>query len=299
MQYGLYIAIRLVELVFLSLPLRTSLRVGAVVGRLCFLFDWGHRNAVLRNMRSIYGQRMSEKEIRRSAVRVFEHFGMAVAETVLASRLIRPYTFGKYVTVRNEEHLRAVMAKGKGAILLGAHIGNWEVFGTGVALMGCRLTSLYRMIRNPFLDRYVRRTRRRFGQKLLPTEKGLAGMYRVVRGGGYLAILVDQHAHREGLWVDFMGKLASTTPAPALLALRTGAPVMTAYACRIGFPFHYEFFFDKEIPVVRSGDQAEDVRRMTIEITRRIETYVKKFPEQWLWLHRRWRDPSKSRYRKE
>ena len=212
-------------------------------------------------------------------------------EVAFGDRLLKPSTFSDHIVLRNEHYLRDVLAAGKGAIFVTAHLGPWEMFGMLARHWGVPLTSVYRPMKNPYIDRFMWRYRAAHGQTLVPKYGAAPALLRVLRRGGYIALLADQHAKDEGLWVPFFGRPASTTPAPALLALRTGAPIVTGYARRLPGLYRFEVFCDEPLFVRPTGDRPADVRNATIEINRRIEGYVRQFPDQWLWMHRRWRTP--------
>jgi KDO2-lipid IV(A) lauroyltransferase len=156
---------------------------------------------------------------------------------------------------------------------------------------GITMHSVYRSIKNPLIDRLIRRRRAAFGQIMVEREGAFPTLLRILRRKGYIGLVVDQYAKLEGIWVPFFGRLASTTPGPALLALRAGAPIVIGFARRLPGLYRFEIFFDEPIWAAPSGDRDADVERITLEISRRIEGYVRQAPEQWLWLHRRWRRP--------
>ena len=282
-----YLAARSFVLLAEALPLTAALRFGEWGGRR--IIFWTRRNfeTAVDNFLHAYPN-MTRAEAEGRATRVYEHFGRASAEMAVAHRLLRRSTYRDHIAIRNEERLREVIAAGRGAIFVTAHLGVWEIFGILLHHWGVNLTSVYRAVKNPYLDRFVRRQRSGFGQTMIEKEGALPVLLRVLRQGRYIALLVDQHAKRDGVWVPFFGRLASTTQAPALLALRTGAPIVMGYARRLPGVYRFELFWDKPIYAKPSGDRAADVMRITLEISRRIEGYVRQSPEQWLWLHRRW-----------
>lgn len=278
---------RLFMLVLQSLPLPSALRFGAWVG--IHLTRWTRRNVDvgISNVRHAYPG-ISEQAARQMILNMYRHFGRATAEMAFAQRMLGPTTFRNHVVIRNENHLERIRKEGKGAIFVTAHFGIWEVFSLLLRNLEFKTTTVYRPMKNPYVDGYIKRTRSRYGQKMVPRVGALSKLLRVLRRGGYIALLVDQHAKRDGIWTPFFGRLASTTPAPALLALRTGAPIIMGYARRLPGLYQFEVFVDEPLYVSDSGDRDADVYRATLEITRRIEGYIRLFPEQWLWVHRRW-----------
>jgi KDO2-lipid IV(A) lauroyltransferase len=277
-----------------SLPLPAAVKFGEWCGRRMISFSRrSFRTAVDNLLQAFPGMPPAEAEA--LATRVYEHFGRATVEVALGDRLLKPSTIADHILFRNEEYLRGVLAGGKGAIFVTAHFGPWEMFGIVARSRGISLTSVYRPVKNPYIDRHMLRYRASHGQILIPKYGAAPALLRVLRRGGYIALLADQHAKDAGLWVPFFGRPASTTPAPAILALRTGAPIVTGYVRRLPGLYRFEVFCDEPLFVRPSGDRSADVLNATIEINRRLEGYIRQAPEQWLWMHRRWRSPSAAR----
>ena len=285
-----YLTANLVIFLAQALPLRTALRWGECAGRLAAALSRGRRKIAVENLRRAYPE-MSEEEAGSMAVRVFEHFGRSIVEGAVAHRLIRPSTYRRHIRIAHEDRLSRVIAEGNGGILVTAHLGVWEVMGRLHQFEGLRLHNVYRSVKNPLLDRMIRRRRTEIGQVMVDREGALPKLLRVLRRKGYIGLLIDQHAKRDGVWVSFFGRPASTTPGPALLALRTGAPILTVYSRRLPGTYRFELFVDEPIYAKPTGDRTADIERVTRELSRRMEGYVRQCPEQWLWLHRRWREP--------
>ena len=148
---------------------------------------------------------MTQAEAEALATRVYEHFGRATVEVAFGDRLLKPSTFSDHIVLRNEHYLRDVLAAGKGAIFVSAHLGPWEMFGMLARHWGIPLTSVYRPVKNPYIDRFMRRYRVEHGQTFIPKYGAVLALLRLLRRGGYIALLADQHAKDEGLWVPFFG----------------------------------------------------------------------------------------------
>jgi len=282
-----YLTARLSLFMAQAFPLESALRWGERAGRMGNWFVPSRSKIAVDNLLRAYPD-MSEAEARRITLRVFEHFGRASVESAVAHRLLRLSTFRNHVVVRNEDRLRKVISDGRGAIFVTAHVGVWEIFGLVLHFMGETFHAVYRPIKNPLIDRLMRKRRLMFDQVLVPRAGAVRKLLRVLRNKGYIGLVADQHAKLDGVWVPFFNRLASTTAAPALLALRTGAPIICGYARRLPGVYRFEVFFDEPINAVSTGDRAADVEQITREISRRMEGYIRQFPEQWLWLHRRW-----------
>ena len=285
-----YLGGRIFMTVAQGLPLPTAVKFGEWCGR--HMIFWTRKNfriAVDNLLQAFPG--MTQREAEALATRVYEHFGRATVEVALGDRLLKPSTFSDHIVVRNEHYLLDVLAAGKGAIVVSAHLGPWEMFGMLARHLGIPLTSVYRPVKNPYIDRFLRRYRAEHGQTFIPKYGAALALLRLLRRGGYIALLTDQHAKDEGLWLPFFGRPASTTAAPAYLAFKTGAPILTGYARRLPGLYRFEIFCDEPMFVRPTGDRQADIRNATIEVNRRLESYVRQFPDQWLWMHRRWRTP--------
>jgi KDO2-lipid IV(A) lauroyltransferase len=177
--------------------------------------------------------------------------------------------------------------KGRPLMFLSGHLGNWEVMPILAHQVGLEGAAVVRPPNNPYVADWVARQRRIKGPDTLIAKRNAArAMLAQLRAGKMLCMLVDQKL-REGIAVPFFGRDAMTTPAPAVLALKTGARLVFAANKRLPGPrFHVTVWPDLDF--VRSGDEAEDVKQLTAAITARIEEMVRADPSQWLWIHNRW-----------
>jgi KDO2-lipid IV(A) lauroyltransferase len=285
-----YVGGRIFMTVAQSLPLPAAVKFGEWCGRRTIFWSRRSFRTAVDNLRQAFPG-MSQAEAESLTTRVYAHLGRATVELGFGDRLLKPSTFRDHVVVRNEHYFHDAMAAGKGAVIVSAHLGPWEVFGHLARHLGMPLTSVYRPVKNPYLDRFMRRYRVEHGQTFIPKYGAVLALLRLLRRGGYIALLVDQHAKDEGLWVPFFGRTASTTPAPAYLAFKTGAPILTGYTRRLPGLYRFECFCDEPMFVRPTGNREADIRNATIEINRRIESYIRQVPDQWLWMHRRWRTP--------
>lgn len=274
-----------------------GLRAGYVLARCAgsaiHFVDRRHRAIARANLRERFrdagGRPLPQDEVRRIARDSFRHLVMCAVEVLHLPRETRRRGMGGIVDVTGREHLDAALAPGRGAILATAHVGNWEVMGALCGELGVPFTTVYRPLDNPLLDRWVRETRAAAGQTMVPKQGALRPLLKALRAGRLVVLLVDQDARGHGVFAPFFGAPASTIPTPAELALRTGATILTAASVRAGPGFRYATWFDPPVEVRDTGDHAADVVRVTSEINARIESAVRRAPEQWLWAHRRWK----------
>jgi len=288
---GEYMSFRLLQFLALALPEHLAVRLGDILGTLAAAAARGRRRIAEENLLNAFPG-MSRERARRIATGVFRHCVRGTIEVVRGQRVIRPYNLRRIVTFRNEEVVDRIMESGRPAIWVTAHLGTWELFGMCLSMRKARLTTVYRPLHNPWLDRLIRRHRTAMGQRMVERKGALPALLRVLRRGeSHVALLVDQHVRHGAVWVPFFGRPAATTPAPALLALRTGAPIVLWYTRRLPGVFRFEAVVDEPIYVAPGDDPRGEVLRVTERISRRLEDFIRSAPEQWLWFHRRWRTP--------
>lgn len=283
-----YATIRGLECVFGHMPVRWALTCGRGLGLYIRLWDRRHRVVAEANAARALG--LSPAEARRFVKRVYSNLGVTFIEGLIVPHILRRHDLADFCDFEGEEHLRAVLAKGRGAIVVTAHIGNWELAGFAAAKVAGSVLAVARPMDNPLLEKNARRLRERMGQTIV--DRGPGGLRAVIRRlkeGGTVAMLIDQN-HRKGpVFVPFFGKLAATVPSPAAIALKYDVPVVPAYTRRADKGFRHRLHFDPPFELIRTGDHKTDVEANTALFTRRIEHYVRQHPDQWLWLHRRWR----------
>ncbi len=193
-------------------------------------------------------------------------------------------------TYEHWEIFDAVMRRGKGVLFLAGHFGAWELSSFIHSLMGYPVHIVMRPLDNPFVDRLVDRYRTLHGNTTIGKKDYARGILTALKGGGCVGILVDQNAlPGRGVFVDFFGVPACTVPGPARVALHTDAAVVPAFCIWDETLRRYRIHFGAEVPLVRTGNDEADVLANTAAFTRVIEEYARKYPDQWLWVHRRWK----------
>ena len=261
--------------------------LGRMIGTFVFLTDAPHRRIVRRNLRFTHPH-WSPEQIHRISKRVFQNLGITFLEICKLVSDTRDDVLAK-AQILGLEHLTQALDKNKGLIIVSAHIGNWEL---GLQYAACYLqqpiVGVAKKIRLQPLNRWVHRLRTRFGNKIIYKKGALPEMRQVLRRGGIVVLLVDQSRRSEGVDVTFLGRKVTATPAAAFLAIRCHSPVLPIFCVResngqlaihINSPLNFE----------RTGDLHADIQSSTQIITDEVERAVRKYPDQWLWLHKRWK----------
>jgi KDO2-lipid IV(A) lauroyltransferase len=193
------------------------------------------------------------------------------------------------LTLDGLEHIRVVMAEHGRALVLTAHLGNWEYLTASHRLMGYPLAIVVRPLDSPMLDELAASLRRKSGAELIDKRGALRPVLEALRRGGLIGILLDQNAtRREGVFVPFFGRAASTSRSLALLALRTGTPIVPIFIRREAAGRH-RVVIEPPVPFPAANDLEQAIVELTARCTARIEAAVRQTPEQWLWSHDRWR----------
>lgn len=269
------------------LPPGAGERLGAALGGAAFWLLGGRRRVVLENLDLALGSRLDGAGRRALAREHFRHLGVTAVE---CCRLFFGPPGAVLDRVRSEglDHVKRALDAGRGALYLTAHFGNWELLGAGQSLAGHPTSVIVRPLDNPFLEVLLARGRERGGLRLIPKRKALPDVQAALGRGECVGILLDQDAGRDGVFVPFFGRPASTSRSLAVLARRTGAPVLPAFIRRLPGGEHL-LTVEPPVPLVSSSDRALDVTTNTARFVETIERHVRRHPEQWFWVHRRWK----------
>ncbi|GAC1463177.1 MAG: lysophospholipid acyltransferase family protein [Isosphaeraceae bacterium] len=290
-----YLLIRVLVCLLQMLSMEQAFFLARGLAKVLYQFDRRHREVGLENLRLAFGDRYDERR-RDCLVRaVYAHFCQMLVEILFMPRKLHLTTWRKRIRLVGPEKILDRLISGGPLVLVSGHYGNWEMAGYLFGVFGFPPNSVARALDNPYLDRFLRRFRERTGQKLIPKSGGYDQMLEVLREGRILSFLADQDAGQRGLFVDFFGRPASTHKAIALLALEHRAPLAVGYARRIGPGFRYEVVCDALFEPEDWTGTAEDVRLLTQRYTNVLEKMIRDHPEQYLWLHRRWKHQPRSR----
>jgi KDO2-lipid IV(A) lauroyltransferase len=268
---------------------------GHLLGHGLYIFNRGWRRTVRRNLEFAFPD-LSPAAVRARSRRVFGNYGISLVE-ILQLGFMTHADVARRIRLYGIKHFRDAYVQHRGVIAVSAHLGNWEL---GVQAMPCmfdgKVTAVAKRLRNTRFERWLYHIRTRFGNSILYKKGALAEMTGILRGGGVLAVLMDMARRKDGVDVTFFGKMATATPAVAMLALRCRCPVVPVFCVRepdgvIGLHGH------PPIEMRRSGDLRADLVENTQRITDVIERVVREHPEQWHWLMRRWEEHYPQLYR--
>jgi lipopolysaccharide heptosyltransferase II len=268
------------------LPLRVVFAIGQGAGLFAWVVGVSYRQLARRNMEIAFGREQSPAEIDALVRKHFISLGANVFAGFRLARMSRE-EIRAVIEVDGVEEFARLVQSGRGVVSIVTHLGNWELLSlTSPIIFPCPSGSIYQRLGNPFIDAEVRAQRARLGMSLFERKEGFQDAIKMLREGGTVGVLVDQHAGDAGVWVPFFGRLASTSSLAAMLALRTGAAAMTVTAHTIG-PARWRVSIGAPI----ESTQRRDPLALTAEINRAVERLIQLKPEDWFWVHNRWKTP--------
>lgn len=268
-------------------PRRLVLALGRGLGRLWSRIDRRHLAIAADNLRRAFPD-WDEARVQETARAVYAHFGTVILDLLwMEGRSARELL--ALADLDGVEHLAAARAAGRGVVAPGGHIGNWEFQAVASVPLVGNVSSIARPLDNPLLDRRLVGLRTSTGNRVIYKQKALAQAIRTIRDGGILAVLIDQNVQPgDGVFVRFFGRPACTTTVAAALALKTGCAIVPV-RCTLQRNGRYRMTYGPPVEWTGSGRRDEDVPLLTQRLTAIIEDWVRETPEQWLWLHRRWK----------
>ncbi len=282
-----YLAVRITVCVVQALSFDAACGFARILAWLAYHVDRRHRRVAQDNLEKAFPGRYSAAEIDRMVRHVYGHFGRVVVELTHLPRRLHVTNWKRYVELRDSPRLVEALLSDRPLLFVTGHFGNWEVAGYALGLLGFTTHAIARPLDNPYLDDFFRAFRERTGQRILAKQGDFERIERVLAGGGVLATLADQDAGRRGLFVDFFGRPASTHKAVALMAMEHHVPMLVAGTPRLGGK--YVVCPAELIDPADYAKTPDAVRVITQRFTSDLERLVRLAPEQYFWLHRRWK----------
>jgi KDO2-lipid IV(A) lauroyltransferase len=288
LEYIVYKLLRAMILVLGFIPFSVAQFIGKMAGTLAFMVPMSRKKVALENILCSFDGMMTRTEARKLLRKVYLHFGQMFLEVPHAMRL-SPQNIHKYVVFDSEQNLRDALAKGKGVLALTGHFGNWELMAAAVAMHFGNSSVVARPLDFKPADQLMIDLRSRYGSEIIPARRGMRHLIRAARRNKIIGILLDQNVDwYDGTFVDFLGRPACVNKGLALLALKTGAPVIPFFSVR-DKSGRYRIIIGKEVALIRTGDKTRDIEDNTALFTSIIESYVRKYPHHWFWFHKRWK----------
>jgi len=270
------------------LPRGVAREVGATVGVLAFHGLGRLRRVGQRNLELAFPE-MSADERDRILRQEYQNLGWLLAEFCLMPKYTASQA-SRFIRYEGLENYLRARGRGKGVLVLTGHLGAWELSSFYHSLMGYPMGMVIRRLDNPLVDEFVNRIRCLHGNRVIHKDDFARGLIASMRAGETVGILMDTNmTPPQGLFVPFFGVEACTASGMARVAARTGAAVVPGFLLWEEKEQKYVLHFGEELPVVHTGDAEQDALTNTAVFTAAIERYIRQYPEQWLWMHRRWK----------
>ncbi|MDA1007426.1 MAG: lipid A biosynthesis acyltransferase [Planctomycetota bacterium] len=296
-DFAQYAALRGIYGFLHTFPINANLHTADVVGSVFFNWSTRHRERAITHLRAAYPE-WPDAEVRRIAERSVRHMiRMFMVETIQTPRLIHPGSWHRHVEVPDGDpkfqRALQILLEGRPAIFVTGHSGNWELLGFALSLLGFPMTALARPVDNPYLDKWIVGVREARGLSILSKFGASDAAVDVLRQGGRLAFIADQDAGRDGVFVPFFGRFASVYKSIALLAMTQEVPIIVGGAFRVGDGFRYRLEVSDVIEPKDWANDEDPLFAITARFTHGIEMGVRGAPDQYLWIHRRWKSRPK------
>jgi Kdo2-lipid IVA lauroyltransferase/acyltransferase len=292
LDYTAYLAVRLLVCVVQGVPLRYAFGLGELLAKLLYRLDARHRKVAAENLRFAFPEK-SEPEIDQLVRDCFEHFSTLLIEIILLPRKFHISTWGRHGDlVEGVEMMRHMLAD-RPMLIVTAHYGNWELAGFALGALGFRTYAIARVLDNPYLEKYLSRFRQATGQTIIAKKDDFQRLEAAMKMGGKVATLADQDAGERGVFVNFFGRPASAHKAVALMAIEFQAVMLvigvkrrTQTRDQIG---PYDLMCEDVIDPREYEGRPDAVKAITQRYHDGLARLIRKAPEQYFWLHRRWK----------
>lgn len=305
-----YTLIRAVVCMVQSVSPRIAFRVADGIAWLLYRYVPSRRRVALENLTAAYPELQADPARAHKLVQaMYRHFIRAAIEALILARKLHVRNWRSFAVLRAAQGLPgAMLDQDRPALLVTAHFGNWELSGYATGAMGFRTYAIARVLDNPYLERFVRRLRQSTGQTLIAKKDDFDRLTTVLRAKGKVATLADQDAGPRGVFVDFFGRPASTHKAVALMAIEFDAVLVVLGVPRVDRSAHpagppmpglesvfYSVETEDVIDPREYAGQPDAVRTITARYTAALERLIRRHPEQYFWLHRRWKHQPKAK----
>ncbi len=283
-----YILYKVFTFPILILPRKLRLLTGSFTGLLIYYLLPRYRKVTYTNLALAFPDK-ERSWYRKTALASYKNLGRTATEAICFRKLNKK-NLNRYLdSVEGRKYLDEAYEKNEGVFCLASHFGNWEFLALASSLLGYKVSVVARLTDNPYLERELSSVRLTTGGRIIHKKNAIRNMRKALKDGHLIGILVDQNQiQKEGVFVDFFGTPASTTPSVALLSLKYDTPIIPCYSLPLENN-KYKLVFDKPLKIKRSGDSNKDLINLVQLYTSYIENIVREYPQYWLWMHKRWK----------
>lgn len=276
-----YAVVVIISAMFRAMPLIAAYGIMNVLGLCAYHVFRVRRNVTLDNLRNSLGQELDERELSKIAGRSYINIGLTFIEMLLMPKLRGK--IHEYIDASEIGIVKKASDRGNGVIMVSAHFGAWEMNGGTYAPAGLKMNVVAKSQPNGYIDKFINRNRELFNVKVVKVGASIKHLITALRNGEVIGLISDQDAGRNGVFVDFFSRKASTVQGAAQLALKYNAPIVVTMTARTG-PFRFKAIF-REVDVLPD----DTITTLTQRYTKIMEDIIRRYPEQYFWMHRRWK----------
>jgi KDO2-lipid IV(A) lauroyltransferase len=299
LDYAVYLLVRLIVCAIQAVSYETARSFARGLAWFAHKVDRRHRLVAHENLRNAFPGKYTYAQLDRMVRDVYRHFCTLIIEMAHLPRMMHVNNWREHLDMGPQGGLVVdLITSGRPVMIVTAHFGNWEAAGVALGLLGFRAHAVARELDNPYLERFLRRFRESTGQRLLSKRGDFDQMQDLMARGGILATLGDQDAGERGPFVEFFGRPASTHKVMALLAIEYKVPILVVCTPKIGEPMRYRVEVGDCIWPEEYENRPDAVKEITQRLTTALEMLIRRHPEQYFWLHRRWKHQPKPRGKK-
>lgn len=291
----LYLIYKIGIFLIQTLPLSISYLVANIIGSTFYLLHSKDRKIVANNIRVVLGEGVSEQKVRNTTRLIFVNFGRYLVEFFRGAKVNASY-LKENITVEGIENLKQALEKGKGALLLSAHLGNWELGAVVLSMLGYPVNIVAWTHKNRSINNLFLKHRTNHGVKAIPLGVALRKVFEVLKNNETVAVLgdIDFIDPTSGIAVEFFGKPTIIPKGPAMFSLKTGAPIVPTFLVREkNQPDKLKLIMEKPIMHEKSDNKQKDLTQLTQKAATALESYIRRYPEQWFMLKPRWKEIKK------
>jgi KDO2-lipid IV(A) lauroyltransferase len=297
LDYLIYLIFRSFLLVPSLLPFRVNVFLGRLIGKAYYRIDRPRQRFVRANISVVFGKELDDRDREALGRRSCEMLAMNILDLLKFDRIVNPENFHQFIEISGLSHLMKSVERGKGTVVVTGHFGNVFLLRYACYLAIPPRAVVIRKLDNPYLERYLSALLNSHNVTMIRPDGALKRMHQLLMQNTITVTLADQKAGgtprvgRHGIVTDFFGIPSQTHITAPLLARRSGASVITVFVIRKG-PGKYRIEVNEPMKLVHTGDEKADLKQNTRKINQVFEDYIRKYPDQWFWLHRRWKDIS-------
>jgi KDO2-lipid IV(A) lauroyltransferase len=283
-----YLAVRLAVCLVQALPTRLAFAFADLLAWTAYRVDRRHRQVAADNHRPAFPDR-SPAAIDQLVRGCYRHFATLVIELALIPRKLRIHNWRRFASLVHGDRVLTALLSDRPLLIVTAHFGNWEMAGYVLGAVGFKTFAIARVLDNPHLERFLKQFRQATGQTIIAKKDDFGRLTDVLRSGGKVATLGDQDAGPRGVFVNFFHRPASAHKAVALMAIEFDAPLVVVGTPRVGVPLDYRIVAEEMIDPRDYATRSDAVRAITQRYHEALERLIRRYPEQYFWLHRRWK----------